>query len=547
VQATRDDALWYKDAIIYALDVATFQDSDGDGLGDLAGLSARLDYLAALGVTCLWLLPFYPSPDRDNGYDITDYLTVADNLGGLAGFQALRQAATARGIRLMTDLVVQHTSDEHPWFLASRANDLAYRDYYVWTDTPPTQTPARQIFPGPEEGIWTWEAERGAWYLHQFYRFEPDLNVESEAVREAIRAVIARWLDLEVDGFRIDAASLAFGTEALQPQATRQPFHFMRHLRDSVNAHPRGGVLMAEAASVSDRLDEYFGGEHGMQLLFNFALADYLFLALARGEGEAVARGVAVQPTPPDGGQWANFLRNLDELNLEYVSESERQEIYRAFAPDPGMRIYNRGIRRRLAPMLDGDQRRIELAFSLLLTMPGTPVIVYGDEIGMGEDLRLPERQSVRTVMQWSDAPNAGFSTAPAAAMTKPAIAAGPFRYQRVNVAAEAEDPQSLLHWFRRAIAARKALPELGRGAHRIIPVDDPRAVALCYAWQGRETLAVHNLSADPCAVALDLGDSNRGAWRDQFGDQRYAPARDPERIDLGPYGYRWLRRKHTG
>jgi maltose alpha-D-glucosyltransferase/alpha-amylase len=542
VESGRDDGLWYKDAIIYAVDVQMFQDSDGDGIGDLPGLTARLDYLSALGVTCLWLLPFYHSPDRDNGYDIADYMTIAGEYGGLEAFAALREAATARGIRLLTDLVVQHTSDEHPWFQASRANDPLYREYYVWTDNPPPRTAAKQIFPGVEDGIWTWDETRNAAYLHQFYVFEPDLNVESEAVMEEIHAIISRWLDLGVDGFRIDAASLALGTEALQPQPSRQPFQFIRYLRECVNRHPRGGVMMAEGGIVRERLDEYFGGQDGVQMLFNFPLVANLFLALARQEGEPLARGLELLPAPPECGQWTIFLRNLDELNLQHLSESERQEVFRAFAPRPEMRIYRRGIRRRLAPMLAGDRRRIELAYSLLLTMPGSPIIVYGDELGMGEDLDLPERQSVRTVMQWSAEPNAGFSTAPSAALTMPAISEGPFGYDQVNVTRQEADQASLLRWFRRAIAVRKALPELGRGACRVVPTDDPRVVALCSSWQGGETVCVHNLSPEVCTVGLDL-DGGTERLLDQFADQTYAPVSGDGRVDLGPYGYRWLRR----
>jgi maltose alpha-D-glucosyltransferase/alpha-amylase len=300
--------------------------------------------------------------------------------------------------------------------------------------------------------------------------------------------------------------------------------------------------MMAEGGIVRERLHDYFGGQDGVQMLFNFPLVASLFLALARQEGEPLARGLELLPTPPERGQWTFFLRNLDELNLQFLSESERQDVFRAFAPEPEMRIYGRGIRRRLAPMLAGDRRRIELVFSLLLSLPGTPIIVYGDEIGMGEDLALPERQSVRTVMLWSAAPNAGFSTAPATVLTMPAIGDGPFGFDRVNVAQQERDQASLLHWFRRAIAVRKTLPELGRGTCRIVPTDDRRVVALCSSWQGQETVCMHNLSPEVCTVVLDL-DGGTARLFDQFADQPYAPVADNGRVDLGPYGYRWLHR----
>lgn len=542
-RAPEIDEQWYKDAIVYAVDVATFQDSNDDGIGDFPGLISRLDYLADLGVTCLWLLPFYPSPGRDNGYDVTDYLDVAETLGGLEGFLAFREAAAARGLRVVVDLVVQHTSDEHPWFRASRAGDPSYRNYYVWVGEPPARSPARQIFPGPEGSAWAWDDARKAWYLHQFYTFQPDLNVESEDVREEIHAIITRWLNLEVDGFRIDAASLTFGREALWPRAVKQPYQFMRHLRACVNDHSRSGVLMAEAAVESARIDEYFGGQDGVQMIFTFSIAAHLFLGLAQEEAEPIARGLAALPDPPPGGQWLHFLRNLDELSLETLSERDRETVYRAFGPDPGMRIYCRGIRRRLAPMLDGDQRRIRLATSLLLAMPGTPMIPYGDEIGLGENLRLPERQSVRAVMQWSSAPNGGFSRAPVAALCHPPITDGPFRYERLNVAGQEEDPSSLLHWMRRALGVRRRLREIGRGDSRIVPMDDPRVLALEYTWQGATTLTIHNLSRHACQISRDslLDGQDPGAFRDCFGDRVYDEPSSAS-FALAPYGYRWLR-----
>lgn len=542
------DGQWYKDAIVYAVDVSTFQDSNGDGLGDFPGLTSRLDYLADLGVTCLWLLPFYPTPDRDNGYDVADYMHVSPPLGGLEAFLEFREAAAARGLRVVIDLVVQHTSDEHPWFEASRAGTPPYDDYYVWTDERPEKSPATQILPGPETDIWTWDDVRGAWYLHQFYAFEPDLNVDSKAVQEEIRRIITRWLNLGVDGFRVDAASMAFGTEALLPEPDRQPYAFMRHLRACVNAHPRGGVLMAEAGIDAEKIDEYVGGNDGMHMVFTFDVTACLFLALAREETTPIARSLQQLPPLPDCGQWLFMLRNLDELNLDSLSEDEREEVFRAFAPDQNMRVYGRGIRRRLAPMLGGELPRIQLALSLALTMPGTPMIAYGDEIGMGDDLRLPERQPVRTPMQWTSALNAGFSTARSGALHHPIVDDGQFDYRRVNVAAQSENPDSLLHWVQHAVAMRRDMPEIGRGRWCIVPTSDTRVLAIEHAWQDQTCLTIHNVSGRACTVSLNLGQAASGndAWRACLSDQPLEPAPNPERLSLAPYGYRWLRRERS-
>jgi maltose alpha-D-glucosyltransferase / alpha-amylase len=535
-----EDHLWYKDAIIYAVNVQTFQDSDGDGIGDFAGLTSRLDYLADLGVDCLWLLPFYPSPNRDNGYDVADYLGVDPRLGSLDDFAAFKRAAAERGIRLLLDLVIHHTSDQHPWFQATRADPASpYRDYYIWAESPPAQTSAKVIFPGVEESVWRYDEEVGAYYLHQFYGFEPDLNVEHPALADEARRIMAWWIDRGADGFRVDAASHLLGAQALLPRPTTQPQAFLRVLRCALDEHLPGGALIGEADVAPAELATYFR-EGRLHLVFNFFLDNFLFLAFARGEAEPIARGLRRLPPIPAEAQWGTFLRNLDELDLEQLEAEEREEVYRAFAPEERMRAYGRGIRRRLAPMLGGDPRRLRLAFSLLLTLPGAPVLAYGDEIGMGEDLALPERESVRTVMQWSAAPNGGFSTAPAAALTQPIIADGPFGYERVNVAVQSEDPASLLNWLRRAVAARKRHPELGRGSWRIVPTNDPRVIALCASWRGRETIAVHNLSAVPCTVALDFGMRQGAPPRDDFADQLYPPPHD-NRVELGSYGYRWL------
>ncbi len=366
-------ALWYKDAVIYAVDVGTYMDSDGDGIGDFEGLRMRLDYIAALGVTCLWLLPFYPTPNHDNGYDITDYYGIDPRLGTMGDCVAFMHEAHARGLSVIVDLVVHHTSDQHPWFQQARSGGR-FRDYYVWTDDPPEQTSAEVIFPGDEESVWAWDDEAGASYLHQFYRFQPDLDITNPGLRRELQKIIGMWLQIGADGFRVDAASRMLGREALQPEPAEQPHEFLRHLRSIVTARNGQAALMAESDVDVDALASFFGDGDEMHLLYNFWLDNFLFLALARGKAEPIARALEQLPDKPAVAQWANFVRNLDELDLERLSDSEQHEVYAAFAPERNMRIYDRGIRRRLAPMLGGDQRRIEMVYSLLFSLPGTPV-----------------------------------------------------------------------------------------------------------------------------------------------------------------------------
>ena len=533
---------WYKDAVVYALDVGTYVDSDGDGVGDFVGLTSRLDYLASLGVTCLWLLPFYPTPNRDNGYDIEDYYAIDPRHGTFGDFAEFVRGAKARGLRLIVDLVVNHTSDRHPWFLAARADPRSrYRDYYVWANDPPP-TDESTVFPDLERGPWAYDEVAKAYYWHRFYAHQPDLNLAHPAVQEEIRTIIGFWLALGVDGFRVDAAPYMVRPKGPAPGAGHDLF---RELRAYLSGRRGDAVFVAEADSEPDELAEFFGGDgqcDEMHLLFNFMLNNYLWLALARGAAEPLSRGLGHLPAMPAGGQWANFVRNLDELDLERLSEEERHAVFEVFAPDTGMRVYGRGIRRRAAPML-GNERRFRLAYSLALTLPGTPVIVYGDEIGMGEDLTLPERESVRTPMQWSSEPNAGFSTAPRHRLPAPVIEDGPFGCGRINVDAQRRDPDSTLNWLRRAIWIRKQIPEFGWGVCRPVETDRPAVFAHRADQEGGTAVAVHNLSGDPCDVGLHFGDEPPDRLVDLFGDRVYEPvAGEPRRIALEGYGFRWFR-----
>ena len=542
--SARRGQLWYKDAVIYAIDVGTFMDSDGDGIGDFAGLQMRLDYLASLGVTCLWLLPFFPTPNRDNGYDVMDYYGVDPRLGSLGDFVAFMHEATSRGLHVIVDLVVHHTSDQHHWFQEARVNrDSKYRDYFVWTDDPPEETSAVLVFPGIEDSVWTYDEASESYYLHQFYDFQPDLNVEHPAVREEIGKIIGLWLELGASGFRVDAASHMLGTDALGPETERQPHEFLRYLRDAVVARYGSAVLIAEADVEQDQLSSYFGDGDEMHLLYNFLLDNYLFLAFAREEAEPIAQALHMLPDKPEVGQWANFLRNLDELDLERLSDDERQEVYTAFAPKEGMRIYGRGIRRRLAPMLGGDRQRLELAYSLLFSLPGTPVLAYGDEIGMGDDLSLPERQSVRTPMQWSGEANGGFSTAPVENLPRPVIGDGEYGYQNVNVVAQRRDRDSLLNWIQHVIQVRRQSPEIGWGDYTILKTDQPGVFAHRCDWEGGTVVAMHNLASEECTVVFEHHDELPRPIVEIFGNREYEEVGETlHHADLDAHGYRWFR-----
>ncbi len=538
--------LWYKHAVLYCLDVETYYDGNGDGVGDFGGLTARLDYLAGLGVTCLWLLPFFPTPNRDNGYDVMDYYSVDPRLGTLGDFVDFMTEARERGLRVIIDLVINHTSDQHPWFEAARQDrDSPYHHYYVWSDTKPEDADEGVIFPGVQETTWSYEEGVDAYYLHRFYKHQPDLNIANEEVREEIRKIMGFWLELGVSGFRVDAAPFVIELKGIEGTAADievdEPYDYLREFRDFLSWRRGDAILLAEANVAMDRVPDYFGDGTKLHMLFNFMLNQHLFLALAREEAAPLKKGFHEPPDIPPSGQWANFLRNHDELDLGRLEEGEREEVFEAFAPEEDMRLYDRGIRRRLPPML-GDARKLRLAHSLLLTLPGTPVLRYGEEIGMGDNLELDERNSVRTPMQWSGEPNGGFSTAPEGELIRPPIKGGPYGFEKVNVADERLEPDSLLNWMERAIRARRDLPEFGWGKTRILDVQDPAVFAHLCAWRGGAVLAVHNFSGEARAVTLDLSDYEARDLIDLLGDKRYENVGGSHEVKLEGYGYRWFR-----
>ncbi len=534
-------SLWYRNAIIYQIDVSVFRDGNNDGWGDLQGLTAHLEYLRGLGVTCIWLSPFYQSPFRDGGYDITDHLAVDPRFGNLADMVALLEKAEELGIRVMVELVAHHTSDQHRWFQeARRDRNSPYRDYYVWADEP-EETHVKPIFPTVEDSVWTWDEEAGQYYRHAFYSHQPDLNIANPAVRAEIEEIMSFWLRLGVSGFRIDAAGhMIDGAREADPRD--DGFWLLNDLRAFATLRRSDAVLLGEVDVPAQDYARYFGKGHRLTLVSNFFLNNFLFLALAREQAEPIERALREQPDPPERAQYAVWVRNHDELDLERLSEDEREEVMQRFAPDEDMRVYNRGIRRRLPPMLDGDERRIAQVHALVFSLPGTPILRYGEEIGMGEDLSLKERHAVRTAMQWSDEVNGGFSPADPESLPVPVIREGPFRYDKVNIYDQLLRDDSLLARTGKMIRARVGMPEIGYGECTVMEVGCPSVLALRHELDGQVVFTFANLSGKD--VEIKLPDVEVGELRDMLVDGPYPPAQAAHTLKLRAYGYRWLRQR---
>jgi maltose alpha-D-glucosyltransferase/alpha-amylase len=539
--------LWYKDAVIYSLNVETFQDSNGDGIGDFPGLTSRLAYLQGLGVTCLWLGPFYPSPGRDNGYDVADYYGVDPRLGTPGDLVDFVRQARERGIRVIIDLVVNHTSDQHSWFKSARADrESPYRDFYVWADEPPANAQEGMMFPGVETSTWTKDDVSGAYYFHRFYRHQPDLNLANPAVREQIRKIMGFWLELGVSGFRIDAAPFLIERKGLHAPhvEARRPHTLFRYMRSFLSLRRGDAALLAEANVPMNEIGEYFGDGDRVHMLFGFWLNQHLWLSLARKDATPLARAIRDLPPTDPTSQWVNFLRNHDELDLGALSAADRQTIYEAFAPDTSMRLYNRGIRRRTAPMLGNDRDLLELAHVIMLALPGTPVLYYGDEIAMGDELRLPEREGVRTPMQWSNTLNAGFSTADTERLVRPVISGGAFGYEAANAGDQRRDPDSFLNWLQRVVGVRRTCRELSWATANVLATEASCVLALEYQWGNTALLALHNLSNTPCTYhPADAWAQSHTEMVEVLSDREYPRfTGSAEPIHLGPFGYRWLR-----
>ncbi|GAA1423299.1 alpha-amylase family protein [Agrococcus citreus] len=539
---------WWRNSVLYCLDVQVFQDSDGDGVGDFQGLVSRIHTLADLGVTCLWLMPFFPTADRDDGYDITDFFGVDPRLGTLGDLVEVIRVARAQGMRVIVDFVMNHTSADHPWFRSARSSRTSpHRDWYVWRDAPPAVQDA-PVFPGEEDSTWTEDPRTGQWYLHHFRAHQPDLNIAHPPVQEQIERNLGLWLELGVSGFRVDAVPFLFssapahGTETTGAAPDYRGADHLRAIQRFVSRRNGDAMLLGEVNLPHEEQLQWFeaeGDANGLHLQFDFVSMQQLFLSLARKDARPLANALRDRPELPPASQWANFVRNHDELTLDKLAPDELEEVFEAFAPDEGMRLYGRGIRRRLPTML-GDERAVRLVYTLMFSLPGCPVLFYGEEIGMGEELEVEGRYAVRTPMQWEPDASGGFSTAPQGRWSRP-MPGGDFGPQRVNVADQQRDPTSLWRHIQRLTDLYRGNPELAWSALEVIGVRQ-RSV-LAHVCRGREwtMLALHNLGDDRTAVKLELASEDGPVtFVDRF-DRSTMTVEGRLEIELDPYGWRWL------
>src|SRR5689334_15150676 len=507
--STRSNPLWFKTALIYEAHVKAFHDSNNDGIGDFEGMRRKLDYLQDLGITALWLLPFYPSPLKDDGYDIAKYRGIHPAYGTMGDFRRLVRACHDRGIRVITELAINHTSDQHPWFQRARKAKpgSAARAFYVWSDTDQKYQGTRIIFLDTERSNWTWDPEANAYYWHRFYAHQPDLNFDNPKVLEAVLNVMHFWFDLGVDGLRLDAVPYLVEREDTNNENLPETHEVLKKIRAELDRSYPDRMLLAEANQWPEDTKDYFGNGDECHMAFHFPLMPRMYMALAREDRFPITDILRQTPDIPPNSQWAIFLRNHDELTLEMVTSSERDFLWETYAADRRARL-NLGIRRRLAPLLERDRRRLELMNYLLLSMPGTPVIYYGDEIGMGDNIHLGDRDGVRTPMQWSFDRNGGFSRADPSRLVLPTIMDALYGYEAVNVEAQQSDRHSLLNWMRRAIAVRRQYNVFGRGTFRLLYPKNRKVLAYLREYEGRTILCVANLARTPQSSELELSES---------------------------------------
>jgi maltose alpha-D-glucosyltransferase / alpha-amylase len=543
------DPLWFKDAIVYETHVKAFFDANGDGIGDFAGLLEKLDYLQDLGITCLWLLPFFPSPLRDDGYDVADYEGVHPSYGTLDDFRRLVDEAHRRDIAVVIELVVNHTSDQHPWFQRARRAPPGSpdREWYVWSDTTERYSGARIIFTDTEKSNWTWDPVAGAYFWHRFFSHQPDLNFDDPRVLDAILAVMRRWLEMGIDGFRLDAIPYLVERDGTNCENLPETHRIIKAIRAFVEREFPGRVLLAEANQWPADVRHYFGDADECHMAFHFPVMPRIFMGLRREDVEPIEDIMRRTPPIPESCQWGLFLRNHDELTLEMVTDVERDYMVLAYARDPGTML-NVGIRRRLAPLVDNGRRRIELLNSLLFSFPGTPFLYYGDEIGMGDDVRRPDRDGVRTPMQWSGGTNAGFSQAPREKLYSLPIEDPVYGHAAVNVEAQLRDPSSLLHWMRNMIRLRKQFRVFGRGTMEFLPAGNRKVLAYVRRFEEDTILCVANLSRHAQPAELDLSGFAGATPIEMLG---YTPfrtiGREPYVLALGAYGFYWFELRRRG
>ena len=551
---TETSDLWWKSAVVYCLDIEKFFDADDDGVGDMVGLAQRIDYLAELGVTCLWLMPFYPTDDRDDGYDIIDYYGVDPRLGTHGDLVELIRTAKDRGMRVIADLVVNHTSHKHPWFKAARSSkESPYRDFYVWRDEPPTDTSDDVVFPDQEDSLWAYEEKTGQYYLHNFYTEQPDLNIAHPKVQEQIAKIIGFWLQVGLDGFRVDAVPFFIEDRGLPKRWSElygDPHEYLRELKAFMGRRRGDAIFLGEVnVTYRDQVD-FFGGAEGDELtmMFDFELMQRMYLALARQDATPMVQTLRRRPTLARHSQFANFVRNHDELTLDKLTEKQRQEVFEAFGPEEDMQLFDRGLRRRLPPMLDGDPRRIRMVYSLLFALPGTPVLFYGEEIGMGENLEIEGRMAVRSPMQWTAGTNGGFSTAAPSRLAAP-VTQGAYSPEFVNAEQQRSDPDSLLAFISTLARRYRECPEVGMGEFEVLEHEVPAVLAHRCTWDQfgggtASSVLVHNLAPEATEITVTLQDVEEGTEVLDLhdGSHRTVEAGGRLTVSLDGYGHHWLR-----
>jgi maltose alpha-D-glucosyltransferase / alpha-amylase len=544
VSTDSTDELWYKHAIIYTLDAEVFKDSDGDGIGDFNGLISRLGYIDSLGVDAIWLAPFQPTPNRDDGYDVSDYYTVDRRLGGMEQFNAFVKKAGEANLKVIMDLVVNHTSDEHPWFKQARKDENSkYHNWYIWSHDRPKNYDKGMVFPGVQDAIWSRDSASGKYYYHRFYKFQPDLNVQNREVQAEIKKIIKFWMDHGIKGFRVDAVPFFIEIPQKSGEKFEHQYELLADMRTYVESLDKEAVILGEANVLPDENKNFFGenGE-GMPMMFNFFTNQHLFYALATGEVKPLTDALIRTKEIPKDAEWGQFLRNHDEVDLGRLTKKEREEVYEAFGPEKHMQLYDRGIRRRLAPMMNNNRKQLELAYSALFALPSTPVLRYGDEIGMGDDLKLNERLSVRTPMQWSDDPNAGFTNAKKS--VRPVIQSPPFDYKSVNVEKQLSEKNSLLEWTMRMVRLRKSCPEISYGDWEIVDVASDKVLAMQYQWNGKHLIVIHNFS--PEEELIKIGDVLKQQEVKNLLQEEAEFETLPDELQLTGYDYRWYQLNAT-
>ncbi len=539
---TENKIPWYMDAVFYEVHVRAFCDSNSDGNGDIRGIINKLDYIKELGIDCIWILPIYPSPLKDDGYDIADYYGVHPDYGTIEDFKALIEEAHKRDIRVIADLVLNHTSDQHPWFQKSRSDpDSKYRDYYVWSERDDKYSEARIIFLDTEDSNWTYDEEAGLYYWHRFYSSQPDLNYDNPEVIKEMMNVMDYWLDLGIDGFRADAVPYLIEREGTNCENLPETHQILKDFRNHIDENNQGKILLAEANQWPVDVRDYFGDSDEFHMGFHFPLMPRIFMAIAKGVASPIHWIIAQTPEIPEKTQWCTFLRNHDELTLEMVTEEERQFLWSEYAPEPRMRL-NLGIRRRLAPLLDNDHRKILLANAILYALPGAPIIYYGDEIGMGDNIWLFDRNGVRTPMQWDDGKNAGFSDADSEELYLPVIESDEYTYKKVNVEAQKKNPDSLLNKMKNLVHTRKSNPIFALGDYEFLANDQTEFLVIHRYYQDQDMICIHNLTDKKNTLMLDLSTFENKNMIDLLTDDEYG--RVPNHIitfDLEPHEFLWL------